>query len=46
VAKNRRYLAVADFNELYDLAKVTKALIGGFMRYLKECLKGSKPRRG
>ena len=45
VAKNRRYLTPAEFNELYDMAKKTKALIGGFMRYLKKCLKEGNIRR-
>lgn len=45
VAKNRRYLNGADFDGLYGLAGETKALIGGFMRYLKKCLKDSKTRR-
>lgn len=45
VAKNRAYLTAADFDVLYGLAKETKALIGGFMRYLKKCLKETKKRR-
>ena len=44
VAKNRRCLNSGDFDELYGLANETKALIGGFMRYLKKCLKESKRR--
>jgi four helix bundle protein len=45
VAKNRRFLSSEDFDALYGLAKETKALIGGFMRYLKGCLKGVRIRR-
>lgn len=45
VAKNRRYLNGADFTQLYDVAAETKALIGGFMRYLKKCLKEPKTLR-
>jgi four helix bundle protein len=44
-AKNRKYLAKAEFDHLYGLAKETKALTAGFMRYLDKCLKSEKPRR-
>ena len=45
VARNRGFLDGAGFDELYGLARETKALIGGFMRYLKGCLKDPKARR-
>ena len=45
VARDRKHVDRAEFDELYGLAKQTKALIGGFMRYLKMCLKEPKPRR-
>lgn len=41
-ALDKRQLDRPAFTELYDLARQTKALIGGFMRYLKECIRRSQ----
>lgn len=42
VASDQHYLSRKDFDELYGLARTTKALIGGFMRYFKKCINASK----
>jgi len=45
VASDKKYLNTAAFDELYSLATETKALIGGFMRYLKNCRRNGRPKK-
>jgi len=41
-ALDQRQIDKAAFTELYELARQTKALIGGLMRYLNSCIRQSK----
>ena len=46
VARVKALIAPADFDMLYNLAKRTKSLIGGFRRYLLNCLQASAISKG
>jgi len=44
-ALDKRQIDKAAFTELYALAMKAKALIGGFMRYLKSCIRQTKRKK-